>query len=113
MDEKNLQLKNNLALAGVAQWVGHHPTNQKVTSLTPGQGTCLGYMPGPWLGVCKRQPDRRFSRTLMFLSSFSLPLHLSKKINKIFEKIISSALTSVAQLTGVFFHKAKDHRFGS
>ena len=34
---------------GVAQGVGHHPTNQKVTSLIPGQGTCLGCEPVPWL----------------------------------------------------------------
>ena len=34
------------ALTGVAQWVGHRPTNQKVTSSIPGQGACLGSWPG-------------------------------------------------------------------
>ena len=31
-----------IALAGVAQLIGRHPANLKVTSSTPGQGTCLG-----------------------------------------------------------------------
>ncbi|KAF6078288.1 hypothetical protein HJG60_009149 [Phyllostomus discolor] len=33
----------SLALAGVAQWVECRPVNQRVTSLIPSQGTCLGY----------------------------------------------------------------------
>ena len=45
----------NSALAGVAQWIEHWPPNQKVTSLIPSQGTCLGCRPGPWLGACERQ----------------------------------------------------------
>ena len=28
----------------------------KVTGSIPGQDTCLGLGPGPWLGACKRQP---------------------------------------------------------
>ena len=44
------------ALTSMAQWVGHHPANQKVAGLIPGQGTCLGCGPGPWIGVCERQP---------------------------------------------------------
>ena len=43
-----------MALAGVAQLVGHHPTNQKVESSILGQGTCLGCRFSPRL--CKRQP---------------------------------------------------------
>ena len=31
-----------LALAGVAQWIERGPTKQRVTSLIPSQGTCLG-----------------------------------------------------------------------
>ena len=27
----------------MAQWVGRHPTKQKVTGLIPGQGTCLDF----------------------------------------------------------------------
>ena len=44
-----------IALAGVAQWDGHHPANQKVTGSIPSQGTCLGCRPGPQLGACERQ----------------------------------------------------------
>ena len=44
------------ALSGVAQWVGHHPANNKVISLIPSQGTRLSCGPGPWLDACKRQP---------------------------------------------------------
>ena len=36
-----------ITLTNVAQWVGHHPANQKVASSIPGQGTCLGCVPGP------------------------------------------------------------------
>ena len=49
------QLQTKIALAGVAQWIGHPPTNQKVTSLIPSQGTCLGCGPGPQLLACERQ----------------------------------------------------------
>ena len=69
------------ALAGVAPWIKHWPVNWAVTGLIPSQGTCLGCRPGPWLGVCKRQPI-----------DVSLPLFLPpffslwKKIKKIFFK---------------------------
>ena len=36
-----------LALAGVAQWIECWPVNQRVTSLIPSQGTCLGSGPEP------------------------------------------------------------------
>ena len=36
-----------LALAGMAQWIECRPANQRVASLIPSQGTCLGYGPGP------------------------------------------------------------------
>ena len=35
------------ALAVVVQWIEHQPVNQRVTSLIPSQGTCLGCGPGP------------------------------------------------------------------
>ena len=54
------------ALAGVAQWTEHHPANQKVAGLIPGQGTCLGCGPGPQLGACESQ-----------LIDISLPIHVS------------------------------------
>ena len=44
-----------LAPTSIAQSVGHHPTDEKVTSLIPGQGTCLD-SPGPGLRAFKRQP---------------------------------------------------------
>ena len=58
-----------LALAGMAQWVECQPANQKVTSLIPSQGTCLGCRPGPHLVVCKRQPHIDVSLPL-FLPPF-------------------------------------------
>ena len=42
--------KANVALGSVAQLVGHHPTNQKVTGSIPSQGTCLSCAFGAWLG---------------------------------------------------------------
>ena len=36
-----------IALASVAQWVECRPANQRVASLTPSHGTCLGCRPGP------------------------------------------------------------------
>ena len=45
-----------IVLAGVAQWIERGPVNQRVASLIPSQGTCLGCGPGPQMGVCGRQP---------------------------------------------------------
>ena len=42
-------------LGGVAQWIESQPFNQRITGLIPSQGTCLGFRPGLWLGVCERQ----------------------------------------------------------
>ena len=38
--------KQNLALAGVVQWIEGRPVNQRVASSIPSQGTCLGCGPG-------------------------------------------------------------------
>ena len=39
------------ALTGMAHLVEYHPAKPKVSGLIPGQGTCLGCVPGPpWLG---------------------------------------------------------------
>ena len=66
------------ALAGVAQLVGYHPTNQKVTGSIPGQGKCLGCGFGPQSGRVREATDRCFSLTSMFVSlSFSLPSPVS------------------------------------
>ena len=58
-----------IILAGVAQWIECRPVNQRVTSWIPNQGTCLGWGPGPQLGVCKRQPQVGVSLPL-FLPPF-------------------------------------------
>ena len=38
------------ALAGVTQWIEHQPVNQRVASLIPSQGTCLGCRPASPVG---------------------------------------------------------------
>ena len=40
----------------MAQWNERRPANQKVTSLIPGQGKCLGCRPGPRLGAREEKP---------------------------------------------------------
>ena len=66
-------------LTGVAHWVGHCSTKQKVTGLIPGQGTCLGRGCSPWLGHVWEAADRYVSLTSMFLSlSPSFPLSLNR-----------------------------------
>ena len=63
------------ALAGVAQWTGCRPGNRKVTCSIPGQGTCLGWGPGPQLGVCERQPiDVSLTHQCFFLFLSPFPL---------------------------------------
>ena len=86
---ENRVQERRLALAGVAQWVGHWPASQKVASSIPSQRTCLGCRPGPQLGVCERRlidvslTHQCFSHTSMFLF---LSFSLSKKIFKCFLK---------------------------
>ena len=47
-----------VVLAGVAQRVEHQTANQKVAGSIPGQGTCLGFGPGPQLvALFKIQSD--------------------------------------------------------
>ena len=78
-----LKKEGNLALTGVAHWVRHHPANQRVFSLIPRQGPCLGCRPGPHLGGVQQATNGNFSCTLIFISlPFFLPSLLSKKINK-------------------------------
>ena len=62
--------------AGVAQWIECRPENQRVISLIPSQGTCLGCMPGPQYVAREGQPHIDVSLPL----SLSFPLSL--KINK-------------------------------
>ena len=66
-----LQLKMHCsALAGVAQWIEHRPTNRKVPGSIPGQGTCQSGL-GPQLGHAKGN----LSMLLLHIDA-SLPLFL-------------------------------------
>ena len=71
-----------LALTGGAQWVEHHPANQKVTGWIPSQGTCLGCRPGPQSGACESQPIDASLAHQCFSPCLSPSLPLSLKINK-------------------------------
>ena len=64
-------VKNIGALAGEAQWIEHQPANQRVTSLIPSQGICLGCGRAPSRGVLERQPHTNVSLPL-FLPPFPL-----------------------------------------
>ena len=59
--------------AGVAQGLKPGPVNQKVAGSILSQATCLDCGPGPWLGVCERQPNN------VALPLFLSPFPLSKK----------------------------------
>ena len=67
-----IKKKEKQAVAGVGYWVECQPVNQKITSLIPGQGTCLGCRPGPQLGCLWEATSWCFSPSL----SLSLPLSL-------------------------------------
>ena len=64
------------ALVGVAQWIGHQTVKQRITSLIPSQGTCLGCGPGPQWGAHERRPHIKVSLP------FFLPPFPPIKINK-------------------------------
>ena len=70
----------------MAQWFEHQPANQKVTSLIPSQGICLGFGRGSQLGECNSQSIflSHIDVSLPLFVSFSCPSPLSK--NKIFNK---------------------------
>ena len=42
-ENRKIKITPQLALAGVAQWIEHQTVNQRVASLIPSQGTCLGF----------------------------------------------------------------------
>ena len=71
MDRAMLKKKKDSVLAGVAQWTECLSVKQGVAGLIPSQGTCLGCGPGPWLGVCKRQPHSDVSLSFSLSSSLS------------------------------------------
>ena len=64
-----LLLQTSLAPAGVAQWIEHGPTNQRVTGLIPSEGTYLGCRLSPQFRAHKRQPHIDISLPL-FLRPF-------------------------------------------
>ena len=68
-----LNKKMELALAGVAQWSDCWSAKQRVASLIPSQGTCLGCGPGAQLGAFPEATTH-----WCFSPSFSLPSPLSK-----------------------------------
>ena len=45
-----------VALAGMAQWIEHQTSNQRVVGSFPSQGTGLGCRLGPQYGAQERQP---------------------------------------------------------
>ena len=69
------QFKMRISLAGVAQWIGCRPANQRVTGLIPSQGTYLGCKPDSPVGGMQEATTHW---------CFSFPSPLSK--NKIFKK---------------------------
>ena len=69
------------ALADVSQWIEHQPANWKVAGLIPSQGTCLGFRPGPQLGMCERQTMGVSLTYRCFFPSLSSSLPLSLKVN--------------------------------
>ena len=66
--------------------------NWKVTGSIPSQGTCLGFRPGLWLGMCKRQWPKFLWHIDVFLP-LSLPLSLFLKISK--NKTFKSKLITI------------------
>ena len=62
--------------------VEHRPAKQKVASLVPGQGTCLGCGPVPDWGTHERQPIVLSLTHEYFSPSLSSSLPPSLKINK-------------------------------
>ena len=73
-----------MAQASVAQWIEHQPVKQKISSLIPCQGTCLGCRPRSQLRACKGQLIDLSLAHQCFSLSPSLPLSL--KIKKIIFK---------------------------
>ena len=64
-----LYLKNNFALAGVAQWIERWPVNPRVAGSIPSQGTFLGCGPDSQEREHERQPHTDVSLPL-FLPPF-------------------------------------------
>ena len=50
------EVKHESGVAGVAQWIGCQPANQRAAGWIPSQGTSFSCGPGPQLGAHERQP---------------------------------------------------------
>ena len=61
--------------------VGQHPAKRKAAGSIPGEGTCLGWGFGPWLGHIRGTTNWCYSHQC-FSPSLSPSLTLSLKINK-------------------------------
>ena len=75
-------LKMQIAVTGVAQWVGCHPANRKLTCLIPSQGRCLHCGPGPQWGTREKQSVDVSPTYQCFTPSGSPSFPLSLKIHK-------------------------------
>ena len=77
--QRRVTKKGQSALASVALWIEHQPSNQRVAGLIPSQGTYLssqGCGPGPQCTVYEKQP----------CMDVSLPSSLSKNKYNLFLK---------------------------
>ena len=68
----SFKLQESVALTGVAQLVGHHPTKRKVAGSIPDSGTCLCCRFGPWWGHMQEATDQFFPHGDVSLPLFSL-----------------------------------------
>ena len=80
---KCLLKRKGCALRIAAQSVGRHPVKQKVTSLNPSQGACLGCRFSPWMG---RLGEALLIDVSLSHQCFSPSLPLALKRNKILKK---------------------------
>ena len=82
---------NFCALTGVAQWVEHHPTNQKSPAQFPvrAHAWVVGQVLSPVRGM-QEATNRCFSHTSMYFSlSFSLPSEKTSKLEGLVDSKIS------------------------
>ena len=62
-----LILEENVALTGVAQWIGHWPVNRKATGFDSQSEHTHGLQARSLVGGCKRQPHTDISLPLFLL----------------------------------------------
>ena len=100
--------KQNVALAGVAQWIECWPVNQKVSGSIPSLSTCLGCGPGPQLEACERQQIVSVSHRCSSPSlSPSLPLSLKIKIKSL-KNFLNETKKVIYTYNGILFSHKKE-----